>query len=130
MWYDKTYDRIRCLISKRSGITNSINYNFARIRIDSYDYLPIEKTLTFHSVIILIKSVVNKNENKYHYNIFLEKGLYKDKSNAYYFQTNVCILKMLHFDRIDVSEGTNFNKTSESKKCHIFHYWYSLNKSF
>ena len=29
---------------------------------------------------ILIKSVVNKNKNDYCYNIFLEKGLYKDKS--------------------------------------------------
>ena len=39
----------------------------------------IKNMLTFHNVIILIKSVVNKNENKYYYNIFLEKGSYKDK---------------------------------------------------
>ena len=30
-------------------------------------------------LIILIKSVANNNENKYYYNIFLEKGSYKDK---------------------------------------------------
>ena len=30
-----------------------------------------------HNVIILIKSVVNKNENKYYYNIVLEKNSYK-----------------------------------------------------
>ena len=41
--------------------------------------------LTFHNVIILIKSVANMNENEYYYNIFLEKGLYKDKSNIEYF---------------------------------------------
>ena len=34
---------------------------------------------------MLIKSVVNKNKNHYYYNIFLEKGLYKDKSNTQYF---------------------------------------------
>ena len=34
---------------------------------------------------MLIKSVVNKNKNGYYYNIFLEKGLYKDKSNTEYF---------------------------------------------
>ena len=39
----------------------------------------IKNMLTFHNVIILIKPVVNKNENKYYYNIFLEKGSYKDK---------------------------------------------------
>ena len=44
---------------KKSGITDSINHNFARIRIDSYNSLPIEQTLTFHNVIILPKLVVN-----------------------------------------------------------------------
>ena len=29
---------------------------------------------------------------------------------------NVCILQRLYFDRIDVSEGINVNKTSESKE--------------
>ena len=33
---------------------------------------------------ILVKSVVNTYDD-YHYNIFLEKGLYKDKSNTEYF---------------------------------------------
>ena len=28
---------------------------------------------------ILIKSAVNKNKNKYYYNKFLEKGWYKEK---------------------------------------------------
>ena len=37
---------------------------------------------------------------------------------------------MLYFDRIDISEGTDVNKTSASKECDIFHYWYFLNKSF
>ena len=63
LWYDEIYDRIRYLISKKSAITNCINHNFARIRTDSYNSLPIEKTLTFHNVIILIKTVANKNEN-------------------------------------------------------------------
>ena len=70
-WYDIIYNRIKYLISEKSGITNSINHNFARIRIDSYNSLPKEKALTFHNVIILIKSVVNNNENNYYYNIFL-----------------------------------------------------------
>ena len=40
----------------------------------------ILKILTFHNVMVLIKSFVNKNKNKYYYNIFLEKGSYKDKN--------------------------------------------------
>ena len=36
---------------------------------------------------------------------------------------------MLYFDRIEVSEGTDANKTSASKECDICHYWYFLNYS-
>ena len=35
--------------------------------------LPTEKLLNFHNVIILNKSVVNKSENNYYFNIFLGK---------------------------------------------------------
>ena len=31
---------------------------------------------------------------------------------------------MLQYDRIDVSEGIDINKTSESKGCMLCHYWY------
>ena len=41
----------------------SNKHSFARIRIDSYNSLPIEKTLAFHNVIILTKSLFYKNEN-------------------------------------------------------------------
>ena len=37
---------------------------------------------------------------------------------------------MLYFDRIEVSEGIDVNKTSEPKECNIWHYWYFLNKGF
>ena len=37
---------------------------------------------------------------------------------------------MLHFDRIDFSEGIDLNKTSKSKEYDIYHYWYFLNKGF
>ena len=30
---------------------------------------------------------------------------------------------MPEYDRIDVSEGIDINKTSASKECHICHYW-------
>ena len=72
----KICDKIKYLIIGKSGITDSINLNFGKIRIDSYNSLPIEKILTFHIVIILIKSVINKNKNNYYYNIFLEEDSY------------------------------------------------------
>ena len=84
--FDKICDKIKYLISGKSGITERINHNLGKIRIGSYNSLPIDKILTFHNVIILIKSVVNMNKTEYYYNIFLEKGLYKDKSDTQYFQ--------------------------------------------
>ena len=83
--YNEIYDRTKYLMSEKSDITDSINYNFARIRIDSCNSLPIERMLTFHNAMILIKSVDNENKNHYYYNTFFEKGSYKDKSNTQYF---------------------------------------------
>ena len=61
--YDEICNRFRYLISEKSSITDSINYHFGRIRIDSYNSLPIEKIHTFHNVIILIKTVVTENKS-------------------------------------------------------------------
>ena len=38
--------------------------------------------------------------------------------------------KMLEYDRRDISEGIDMNKTSASKECDICHYWYSLGNNF
>ena len=37
---------------------------------------------------------------------------------------------MLYYDRIDISEGIDVNKTMESKECNICRYWHFLNYSF
>ena len=37
---------------------------------------------------------------------------------------------MLYYDKIDVSEGIDINKTSELKECNICHYWYFFNRVF
>ena len=37
---------------------------------------------------------------------------------------------MLEYDKIDVSEGTDANKTNASKECDICHQWCFLNKGF
>ena len=37
---------------------------------------------------------------------------------------------MLEYDRIDISEGIDIDKTDKSKECNICHYWYFLDKHF
>ena len=44
---------------------------------------------------------------------------------------NVCIKhKMLEYDRIDISEGIDIDKTNKLKECNICHCWYFLDKNF
>ena len=80
---DKICDKIKYLISEKGSFLQIVLIIITRI--DSYNSFPIEKVLVFHNVIILIKSVLNRNKNEYYYDIFLEKGLYKEKSSTVYF---------------------------------------------
>ena len=44
---DFIYSMIRYLISVKSGITYVISHNYAKIKVDSYNSLPLEKTMIF-----------------------------------------------------------------------------------
>ena len=37
---------------------------------------------------------------------------------------------MLPYEKIDVSEGIDVNKTSASKECQLFHYWFFKDAGF
>ena len=39
-------------------------------------------------------------------------------------------IKMLYYDRIEISERIDINETSASKEHDICHYWHLLNKGF
>ena len=40
--YDAIYNRIKYVISQKNGITFVFSHNYAKIKIDSYDFLPLE----------------------------------------------------------------------------------------
>ena len=75
--YEAIYNKIRYLTSQKSDITYILSHYFAKIKLDSYGSLPIEKRWTLHNFIIHIKSVVNKDKNHYYYKICLEKCSYQ-----------------------------------------------------
>ena len=60
-------------IYQKSGITYVFSHNYAKIKVESHDSLPLEKALTLHNVIVFIISVFDRNQNPYYYNILLEK---------------------------------------------------------
>ena len=67
------YNRTRYLTCLESIIAYLFSRCYAKMKVDSYDCLPPEKILTLHNVIMLIKSVHNKDQNHYYYDVFFEE---------------------------------------------------------
>ena len=86
-------------------------------------FFSLEKTLTFRNDIKLIKSVFNKNQNYYYYNIFLEKDSNQSPKTMTIYKF-LYELKILLSEKIDVSERIDVNKTSKSNEYDICHNWY------
>ena len=55
---DAIYNTIKYLINQKCVITYVISHNYIKTKTFSSDHMPLEKTLTFHNVIILSKSVL------------------------------------------------------------------------
>ena len=101
--YDAIYNKIRYLTSQEKGITYVSSQNYVKINVYSCDSLPLEKTLTFY-VLILIKSILNKDQNHYYYNTFSEKCSY---------QIAKMQLQQNFFDSVIM---LRFGKTKEAKE--------------
>ena len=63
---------------------------------------------------VTIRCVISE-ENKLYPQVFLDDTLYQ---------------KMLKYDKSDITEGIDVDKTNKSRECIFCHYWYYLNKNF
>ena len=70
------YSRIRYLISQKVTLRMCFSHNCEKIKIDSYSF-PLETMMTSRNIIILIRSVFNKDRSNNYYSIVLEKYSYK-----------------------------------------------------
>ena len=68
--HDDTCNRIRYLISQKSGVTYVTFVNLTW-------FFACKKPLTLDNVVILIKWVFDKNQLNYYYNIFFAKCFYE-----------------------------------------------------
>ena len=59
--YAAIYNKISCLVSLKSSIKYSFPHCFVKIKVNLYDFLPIEFRLTID---ILIKSILIHNTHK------------------------------------------------------------------
>ena len=60
--YGTIYDRTTYLVSLKIGITYIFSHYFAKIKVDYYESLTIEKIFSLHNIITLIKSVLSKDK--------------------------------------------------------------------
>ena len=70
--------------------------------------------LKLHMLLVIVRSVFKGS--KYYPQVFLDECSYE--------------VNMLEYDRIDISKGTDINKTNASKECDVCHYCYFLDKKF
>ena len=74
---DAIFEKVRYLTCIKSGIKYVISHYFPKMKVDSYDSLPIEKNIDLAWYLILIKSVIYKDKNHYFYKMFLVKCSYQ-----------------------------------------------------
>ena len=86
-----------------------------KIKFNSDYDLPLNKPLKFHTMSIIIRSVFEERGNLYPW-VFLDDVLW--------------IIKILQYEKIDVSEEIDTNKTSASKECMLCQYWYFKDVGF
>ena len=71
------YNKTQYLIGIKRGKIYFISYSYAKIKVTLCDSLPLEKTMTFHNVMVLINSVFSKDKNNCYYKKFVEKASYE-----------------------------------------------------
>ena len=76
-----------------------------KIKFNTDDNLTLNKQLKLHILILIIRSVFEEDGNLYR-QVFLDDALYE----------------LLQYEKIDVSERIDTNKTSGSKECMVCHY--------
>ena len=108
--YKELWDEIKNEIETiNGGKTGKYGKDVMKIKLDTGYDLPLSKPLKFPTMTIVDRSVFEE-EGKSNLQVYLDESLYD--------------LQMLEYDRIDISEGININKTSASKECDVCRYWH------
>ena len=110
--YNDVFDGIVGKIKETSNDKCDYEKDCMKIKFNSDDDLPFKKPLKFNNITITIRSVF-KEDGKLYPQVFLDETLYE-----------LSIKKMLKYERIDILEGIDVDKTNLSKECDICHYWY------
>ena len=92
--YGELSSKIRDLLISKTDNSDDYDEKYMKIKFNSDDDLPLNKTLEPHNVLIVISSVFHESNRSYPH-IFLDEGMSD--------------IKMLYYDKADVSEGIDVN---------------------
>ena len=106
--YGNVFNRVIGKVKKIDDDWLEYAKDYMKIKFSSDDNLPLNKPLKFYNMTVTIRCVFSE-DNKLYPQIFLDEALYS-------------LLKMLEYDRIDISERTSVGKTDTSKECTLCHY--------
>ena len=70
------WDGIRNSIEKINNKTSEYGKDFMKTKFNSYNNLPLSKTVKFHEMILVAQSVFEE-DNKYYLQVFLDECLYE-----------------------------------------------------
>ena len=101
--YNDVWNGIKDKIKEVNSNECDYEKNYMKIKFNFDDDLPLDKPLKFHNMTIIIRFGFEE-DGKLYLQLFLDDTFYE-----------LNIFKMLEYDRIDISEGVDVNKTSLSK---------------
>ena len=74
--YTELWDEIKKSIEKINNKSGEYGKDFMKIKLNSDDSLPLNKTLKLHNVRIVVRSVFEE-DSKYYLQVFLDECLYE-----------------------------------------------------
>ena len=74
--YKELWIKIRDLIKAVTEISDDYDEKYMRIKFDTDDKLPLNKTLKIHIITIVVWAVFHEN-NEYYSQVFLDECLYE-----------------------------------------------------
>ena len=101
--YNDVFNGIRDKIKEISSGEFDHEKDYMKAKFNSDDYLPLNKPLKFHNMTITIRSVFGE-DGKLYPQVYLDDTLYE-----------LNVLRILAYERIDISEKIDVNKTNISK---------------
>ena len=108
--FDQVFAGIKYHIEKISDEEVDFNSDSDKIKFLTDDSLPLGKLIYFPTMTVVIRCVFKQNGVVYP-QVYLDDCLYQ-------------IYKMISYERIDKSEGIDFNQGENSVKCMICNYYY------